>query len=58
MGWKEIVLIVACVAVVAAVAITSYIRKKQGKCSGDCGGDCSHCSRCSYANNGKKSNKK
>ena len=54
MGWKEIVLIVACVAVVAAVAITSYIRKKQGKCSGDCGWDCSHCSRCSYANKGKK----
>lgn len=54
MGWKEIVLIVACVAVVAAVAITSYIRKKQGKCSGDCGGDCSHCSRCSYANKDKK----
>ena len=53
MGWKEIVLIIACVAIVIGVAITSYIKKKQGKCSGDCGRDCSHCYHCSYTNKNK-----
>ncbi len=48
MGIPEIILIVACAAVVIGVAVASVIRKKQGKCSGDCGGDCSHCSGCTH----------
>lgn len=46
MGIPEIVLIVACAAVVAGVFIAWLIRKKQGKCGGDCGGDCAHCRMC------------
>ena len=48
MGVPEIILIIACAAVVVGVAVVSGIRKKQGKCSGDCGGDCSHCSGCTH----------
>ena len=52
MGVPEIILIIACAAVVVGVAVVSVIRKKQGKCSGDCGGDCggdcSHCSGCTH----------
>lgn len=46
MGIWEILLIAACAAVVIGVAVASYIRKKQGKCSCDCGGDCAHCKAC------------
>lgn len=54
MGWKEIVLIIVCAAIVVSVFIAWVIRKKQGKCSGDCGGDCGHCSQCKYADKYKK----
>ena len=53
MGVWEIVLIVACAAIVIGVAITSIIKKKQGKCSCDCGGDCAHCAACKAAQNKK-----
>lgn len=49
MGIPEIILIIACVAVVSGVAITSAIRKKQGKCSGGCGCDCANCHLCKKA---------
>ncbi|MBQ2710581.1 MAG: FeoB-associated Cys-rich membrane protein [Clostridia bacterium] len=45
MGPGEILLIVACSAIVISVVISYFIRKKQGKtCCGDCsscGGTCS-----------------
>lgn len=40
----EILLILACSAIVIGVIATSIIRKKQGKTS--CEGNCSHCSGC------------
>lgn len=46
MGILEIILIIACAALVVGVIITSLIRKKQGKPSCGCGCDCPHCSGC------------
>lgn len=45
MGILEILLIIACTAIVFGVIITSIINKKRGKSSCDCG--CSACSKCS-----------
>lgn len=39
----DIILIIACLAIVFGVAIAAFIRKKKGKCS--CG-DCSCCDCC------------
>ncbi len=41
----EILLIIACVGIVAGVVIKSAINKKRGKCSSCeyCNGDCPHC---------------
>ncbi len=50
MFW-EILLIVACVAIVVSVIVTSIINKKKGKTS--CGCDCSSCSYCSSCNSKK-----
>lgn len=44
MGVWEILLILACSAIVIGVITTSIIRKKQGKTS--CDGDCGCCSGC------------
>lgn len=57
MGPFEILLIVACAAVVISVSVVSIIRKKQGKHDCDCGGDCAHCSGCQY-NTAQKNKKK
>lgn len=46
MGVLEILLIVACAAIVIGVVVASIVKKKQGKCSCDCGGDCAHCAAC------------
>lgn len=46
MGLPEIILIIACAAIVAGVAVTAYVNKKKGKSSCDCGCDCSHCNAC------------
>jgi len=46
MGPLEIILIIACAAIVIGVIAKSVVRKKQGKCSCDCGGDCAHCAAC------------
>ena len=42
----EIILIVACAAIVAGVAITVIVRKAKGKpaCCDECNGNCSCCS--------------
>lgn len=58
MGIPEIILIIACAAVVIGVAVASVIRKKQGKCSGDCGGDCSHCSGCTHTHTNTQNREK
>ena len=55
MGIWEILLIVACVAIVIGVAASSFVKKKQGKCSCDCGGDCAHCAACMAAQKKKQS---
>lgn len=46
----EILLIIACVAIVGSVLTTSIIRKRKNKKSGGCSGccgDCPYCSSCS-----------
>ena len=57
MGIWEILLIVACAAIVIGVVTASVIRKKQGKCSCDCGGDCAHCAACIAAQKKKQTKK-
>ena len=46
MGVWEIVLIVACVAIVVGVATAVIVRKVKGKpaCCDECSGGCPHCS--------------
>lgn len=52
MGWTEILLIVACVAIVSSVVVTSVVRKhkrkKNGGCGGGCGGSCDGCPYCDH----------
>ena len=48
MGIWEILLIIACVAVVASVGGTWIYKKIKGKPTCDCGGDCAHCAYCKY----------
>ena len=45
MGIGEIILIVACVAIVVGVAISVIVRKAKGKpaCCDECSGNCSCC---------------
>lgn len=50
----DIILIIACVAIVFGVAIAAFIRKKKGKCS--CG-DCSCCDCCKTDKNANALNK-
>lgn len=46
----EIVLIIACVAIVVGVIVSRIIKKKQGKPTCDCGCDgCSGCCACDQA---------
>ena len=47
MGLPEILLIIACAAVVIGVITASVVRKKRGKSSYGCGGECSGCCGCS-----------
>lgn len=54
MGVPEIILIIACVAIVVGVSVTAYVNKKKGKCSCDCGGDCAHCNACRNLNKPKE----
>ena len=46
LGVGEIILIVACAAIVVGVAITVIVRKAKGKpaCCDECSGNCSCCS--------------
>ena len=47
MGAPEIILIIACVALVSFVAVRAIIRKKKGKVGCDCGcSDCPHSGSC------------
>lgn len=48
MGALEIILIVACVAIVAGVTVAAIIRKRKGKspCCDECSGNCGCCSHC------------
>ena len=45
MGALEIILIVACVAIVVGVAVAVIVRKAKGKsaCCDECSGNCPHC---------------
>ncbi len=45
MGVGEIILTVACAAIVVGVIVGVIIRKKKGKgaCCDECGGNCPHC---------------
>ena len=45
MGIGEIILIVACAAIVVGVAVTVIVRKMKGKpaCCDECSGNCPHC---------------
>lgn len=45
LGVGEIILIVACVAIVVGVIAAVIIRRKKGKCSccDECDGSCPHC---------------
>lgn len=56
MGIWEILLIVACVALVVGVIVFSLIKKKNGKCGGGCS-DCPYCKSC-HSRKGKSNNQK
>lgn len=47
----EIIVLIACIVIVASVIIYSLIRKKQGKCSCGCS-DCPHSSACASKSKG------
>lgn len=48
MGAWEIILIIACAAIVLGVAISFIVKKAKGKPTCDCGSDCAHCKGCAY----------
>ena len=54
MGALEIILIVACVAIVAGVTVAAIIRKRKGKspCCDECSGNCGCCSHCAANSDG------
>lgn len=52
MGVWEILLIIACVAIVVGVIVSRIIAKKKGKSSCDCG--CSSCAACRYCAEAKE----
>ena len=52
MGVWEILLIIACVAIVVGVIVSRVIAKKKGKSSCDCG--CSSCDACRYCAEAKE----
>ena len=55
LGVGEIIVIVACAAVVLGVVIGAVVRKKKGKCAccDECDG-CTHCTQCADKNNSEK----
>lgn len=57
MGLPEILLIIACAAIVIGVITASVVRKKRGKSSCGCGGECTGCCRCSLCDGGKETKK-
>ncbi len=48
MGAWEIILIVACAAIVVGVVVSFIVKKAKGKPTCDCGCDCAHCSSCCH----------
>ena len=48
MGAWEIILIVACAAIVIGVIASRIVKKAKGKPTCDCGCDCAHCAGCHY----------
>lgn len=54
MGALEIILIVACVAIVAGVTVAAIVRKRKGKspCCDECSGNCGCCSHCAVNSDG------
>lgn len=55
LGVGEIILIVACAAVVIGVVVAAIVRKRKGadSCCDECG-SCPHCHRCADKNNSEK----
>lgn len=56
MGAWEIILIIACAAIVLGVAISFIVKKAKGKPTCDCGCDCAHCKGCAYCESFKQNN--
>ena len=48
LGVWEILLIIACAAIVISFVVVSIVRKKKGKPSIGCDGCCKHCSGCCH----------
>lgn len=48
LGVWEILLIIACAAIVISFVVVSIVRKKKGKPSIGCDGCCEHCSGCCH----------
>ncbi len=47
MNAVDIIIVIACVALVVGVVVTSIVNRKKGKTS--CGCDCSKCTCCSHS---------
>ncbi len=56
MGAWEIVLIIACAALLIGVLISVAVKKAKGKPTCDCGCDCAHCQGCYQCEAFKKLN--
>ena len=54
LGVWEILLIIACAAIVISFVVVSIVRKKKGKPSIGCDGCCEHCSGCCHKPDPKK----
>lgn len=54
LGVWEILLIIACAAIVISFVVVSIVRKKKGKPSIGCDGCCEHCSGCCHKPTPKK----
>ncbi len=53
-GVWEILLIIACAAIVISFVVVSIVRKKKGKPSIGCDGCCEHCNGCCHGSAPKK----
>lgn len=53
-GMWEILLIIACAAIVISFVVVSIVRKKKGKPSIGCDGCCEHCNGCCHGSVSKK----